>query len=257
MNEYYDFTPITPQVRTFIKNELMGKLHTVTYNNVLNYLIKKNLASSDVLYKLPSQINNFRKYIGRLMKNLEKGGENLTLSRLVFMTKGYRGIMFEKFNDKGQMVIGLVNGLVQCGVDTIPSPKAKRVACGYLQRKTSPDFTRSPRIDINVPGDTSYHIKDLEGYEGIYKIDTNGDVWSIKRGRKLSTFNKNGIVCVVLSKNGYHKNFGLARLVAQSFIPNPNEYPHVHHKDKNPENNKVENLYWFKNTYGFVKNIKK
>ena len=44
------------------------------------------------------------------------------------------------------------------------------------------------------------------------------------------------------------------RVVADAFIPNPNNYPCINHKDENPANNKVENLEWctykYNNNYG-------
>lgn len=49
---------------------------------------------------------------------------------------------------------------------------------------------------------------------------------------------------VALSKdNGYHNKL-VHRLVAEAFIPNPNNYPCVNHKDGNKSNNSVSNLEW-------------
>ena len=47
-----------------------------------------------------------------------------------------------------------------------------------------------------------------------------------------------------LSIDGIAKRFQIHRLVAKYFIPNPDELPIVHHIDKNPLNNNVENLVW-------------
>ena len=54
---------------------------------------------------------------------------------------------------------------------------------------------------------------------------------------------------VDLKKNGIRKNFKVHRLVAEAFIPNPNNYPEINHIDSNPLNNKVDNLEWCNHKY--------
>lgn len=54
--------------------------------------------------------------------------------------------------------------------------------------------------------------------------------------------NNNGYLKVCLSKNGKMKRYYVHRLVAEAFIPNPNNYPQVNHKDENKQNNCVWNL---------------
>ena len=62
-----------------------------------------------------------------------------------------------------------------------------------------------------------------------------------------------GHLRVVLSNASYKKRFSVHRLVAKAFIPNPNNFPVINHKDENPANNCVENLEWctaaYNNTY--------
>ena len=93
--------------------------------------------------------------------------------------------------------------------------------------------------------------KDIKGYEELYQISSLGRVKSLKNNRGnyrekiLSNIpNKNGYIIVQLKKNGTSKPFSVHRLVAQAFIPNPNNYPQVNHKDENKENNRVDNLEW-------------
>lgn len=101
--------------------------------------------------------------------------------------------------------------------------------------------------------------RDIEGYEGLYQVSNEGRVKSlnfhrqkIERIIKPST-NKKGYKRVLLQNNGKKKNYLVHRLVAKTFISNPNDYPIINHKDENPSNNFVDNLEWcnsqYNNTY--------
>lgn len=87
--------------------------------------------------------------------------------------------------------------------------------------------------------------KDIEGYEGLYKISNYGNVYNVTNNFLLKRNTGNhGYERVILFKNG-KKNFYLVhRLVAEAFIPNPNKLPQVNHIDENKNNNNVENLEW-------------
>ena len=106
--------------------------------------------------------------------------------------------------------------------------------------------------------DPKYKEVDIKGYEGLYKISNRGDVISLS---KISGFLKlrerimtptvkaNKYLDVKLIKNKISKHFYVHRLVAEHFIPNPNNLPQVNHKDNNPANNNVDNLEWCDNSY--------
>lgn len=106
-------------------------------------------------------------------------------------------------------------------------------------------------------------FKDVFNYEGLYQISNYGRVKSLERKsifycglrkeylkrrvkEKFLSFNKsnNGYIQVCLTKNGKCKTFILHRLVAQAFIPNPENKPQINHIDGNKENNCVDNLEW-------------
>lgn len=96
--------------------------------------------------------------------------------------------------------------------------------------------------------------KDIEGYEGLYQISTLGKVKSLKYNKeKILKPGKdtNGYLMVVLCKNGKQKECSVHRLVAQTFIHNPNSehYTQVNHIDENKTNNTIENLEWCTSKY--------
>lgn len=87
-------------------------------------------------------------------------------------------------------------------------------------------------------------MKDVAGYEGLYAITENGEVWSYKSNKFLKGCPKNGYKFVTLHKSGIAQKCYVHRLVAETFIPNPNNFPCVNHKDEDKTNNCVSNLEW-------------
>lgn len=89
--------------------------------------------------------------------------------------------------------------------------------------------------------------KDIKGYEGIYQVSNLGRVKS--KRCILRPGNNKGYMTVALSNYGKVKYFQVHRLVAQAFIPNPNNLPEVNHRDEKSTNNKVDNLEWCTPSY--------
>lgn len=91
--------------------------------------------------------------------------------------------------------------------------------------------------------------KDVEGYEGKYQVSNWGRVRN-KKGEIIKPYlNHKGYEKVSLSNgiNSRTNKHRVHRLVAQAFIPNPENYPQVNHKDGNKHNNSVSNLEWCTN----------
>lgn len=114
--------------------------------------------------------------------------------------------------------------------------------------------------------------KDIKGYEGKYQVSSIGRVKSLKRtlspgyygkGRTTEEMllrpfaNQQGYLRVQLSKNSQRKKYMVHRLVAEAFIPNPNNYKCINHKDETHTNNNVDNLEWcthkYNSNYGTLK----
>ena len=110
----------------------------------------------------------------------------------------------------------------------------------------------------------------IDGILPIYEVSDNGNVRTVKRCRQYKATNnlavykehikkqqtdKDGYKRVMLyGEKPFKKFVPVHRLVAIAFIPNPNKYSQVNHKDENKANNDAANLEWcdciYKNNYG-------
>ena len=95
--------------------------------------------------------------------------------------------------------------------------------------------------------------KPIPGYEGLYEISNYGRVRSYKRSSKGKILSPckdgSGYLFVILCKDGKTKLRRMHRLVAEAFIPNPNNFPQVNHMDECKENNYFGNLEWCSPAY--------
>lgn len=96
--------------------------------------------------------------------------------------------------------------------------------------------------------------KKIDGYDN-YSVSDMGRVRNDRTGRILKPGNlKQGYTQVHLSKNGKITNHLIHRLVALTFIPNPDNLPQVNHINEDKTDNHVNNLEWctqqYNNTYG-------
>jgi hypothetical protein len=113
--------------------------------------------------------------------------------------------------------------------------------------------------------------KAVKGYEGYYEVDQFGRVFGLDRtvtvadgdrtyekpiaGRQLKqSKHSKGYKTVALTKDGETRHLFVHRIVAEAFLPNPDNLPMVNHKDEDKTNNFLENLEWctaaYNRTYG-------
>ncbi len=88
----------------------------------------------------------------------------------------------------------------------------------------------------------------IEGFSK-YLISSLGNIISLNyhstgRSEFRKPYYRNGYLHIELSKNNKSYKFSIARLVAKTFIPNPENKPCVNHKDTNRLNNNINNLEW-------------
>ena len=129
------------------------------------------------------------------------------------------------------------------------------------------------RIFSEIPAADAVEVvrKPVVGYEGYYVVDQFGRVFGVDRtvsvndngrvydkpiaGKQMKqTLHDKGYKIVSLTKDGKTKLCFVHRIVAEAFIPNPDNLPMVNHKDEDKTNNFLENLEWctalYNNTYG-------
>lgn len=102
--------------------------------------------------------------------------------------------------------------------------------------------------------------KDILGYEGKYQVSNRGNVKSLNYRRTgkekilKGSDDGTGYLRVGLWKDGNAKECTIHRLVAQAFLPNPDNLPQINHKDEDKYNNCVENLEWCSSQYNMTYN---
>lgn len=100
--------------------------------------------------------------------------------------------------------------------------------------------------------------KDISNYDGVYQISNLGRLRTkdriierkyhngyVRKGQiRKPQHDKDGYLRINLYKKGKPKMWFIHRLVAQEFIPNPDNLKQINHKNLNKEDNRVENLEW-------------
>lgn len=111
-------------------------------------------------------------------------------------------------------------------------------------------------------------LRDVVGFEQYYAVSSDGRIiakprtimrsnnriWHLDERELKPHDNGNGYLSVLLYDENHKERKYVHRLVAEAFIPNPDNLPQINHKDENKKNNSVENLEWctcyYNLTYG-------
>lgn len=110
------------------------------------------------------------------------------------------------------------------------------------------------KIENNVINKENEEWKDIPNFPG-YTVSNYGDIKNIKKQLLKPCFNGN-YNSVRLSINGKVTQIVCHRLVALAFLPNPNNFPIVNHKDENKLNNHISNLEWCNHSYNSIYSVK-
>ena len=103
-------------------------------------------------------------------------------------------------------------------------------------------------------------LKDIKGYEGIYKASDDGRIWSSFTHSFLKgSPDKDGYLRVILYHGGKdsaktRKMYHIHKLIALTFLENKDNLPVINHKDENKQNNSVNNLEWCTIRYNDIYN---
>ena len=116
--------------------------------------------------------------------------------------------------------------------------------------------------NMNIQSIQNEIWRDVVGYEGLYQISNLGRLKHLATPRKKGTgkyerdehfctshVQNNGYLVVDLYKDNKRKTFLVHRLVAMSFLLNPQNYEFINHIDNNRKNNCLSNLEWCTKSY--------
>ncbi len=85
---------------------------------------------------------------------------------------------------------------------------------------------------------------DVKNFEGLYQVSNFGRIRNIKGRTLKQQINKDGYFRVGLSFNHKRRYYFVHRLIAEVFLPNPDNKKFIVHKDHNRQNNQISNLQW-------------
>lgn len=147
--------------------------------------------------------------------------------------------------DKEGNLIKTYDSIISASIETgIDDGSICKVCKGDLKNKSAGGFVwKYEDENIFCKEDVPENMLPIKGYSQ-YSITRDGKIYSHKRKRYLSSTDIDGYVRTYLTDGENRKGYLVHRLVADTFIPNPENKSQVNHKNKNRKDNRVENLEW-------------
>lgn len=98
----------------------------------------------------------------------------------------------------------------------------------------------------DIAGWVGYQVSNLGGVRSLDRISINslGRKYMLKGAVLNPVLNNNGYKVITVCYDGKRMPLLMHRLVAEHFLPNPNDLPEVNHKDRDRANNREDNLEW-------------
>lgn len=97
-------------------------------------------------------------------------------------------------------------------------------------------------------------MRDIPGFEGRYAVTSCGKVYSYRQKKFMKQCGEenNYQIVTLCDGKGNNKSYYVHRLVALAYLPNPNNYPEVNHKNEKKDKNNVQNLEWCTKEYNLM-----
>lgn len=97
--------------------------------------------------------------------------------------------------------------------------------------------------------------KNIKDYDGLYQVSNLGNIKNFKNNKILNGYyDKDGYKRICLYNKGKRYYPFVHRIVAETFIPNPDNLPCINHKNEIKDDNVISNLEWctikYNNNYG-------